>query len=232
MDDIHIILPIYNERDIIPGVLQEWSRVLSGMGVRYTFVICEDGSTDGTKTVLKDLLSQHPIILSQREMRRGYGGAVIDGILASSATYVLCIDSDGQCDPQDIHRFWEARDESDVIIGWRTHRADTWIRKVFSRLFFGAFALFFPVSIHDPSAPYVLFKREKILPYVAYLKYLREGFWWGFVGMCVKKRLSVRELPIHHRTRLKGDTQVYHLRKIPEIAVRNLRGLLALKMAR
>ena len=89
----------------------------------------------------------------------------------------------------------------------------------------------FPTKIHDPSAPFVLFEKKTIFPYINYLKYLKEGFWWGFVGMCVKKKIPLKELPINHRKRMKGDTQVYHLKKIPSIAIRNMLGLVRLRIS-
>ena len=57
---------------------------------------------------------------------------------------------------------------------------------------------------------------------------MREGFWWGFCAACGKKNLSISEIPIRHRRRLKGDTQVYKLKEIPRIAVQNFIGLLKL----
>lgn len=228
MDELNIILPVYNEVDTIESVLKEWVAHLGPLNLDYHFVICEDGSTDGTKELLESIKTIYPIVLSQKEERRGYGGAVIDGIHTANTSYILCVDSDGQCDPKDFHAFWQIRDASDVVIGWRVNRADNSQRKVFSMLFKTVFRILFTTHIHDPSAPYVLFKKAAILPYLKYLGYLKEGFWWGFVGMCVKVGLSISELPINHRLRVKGDTQVYHLKKIPSIAVRNLIGLVRL----
>ncbi len=231
MDELNIILPVYNEVDTIETVLKEWVLRLEPLGLRYRFVICEDGSTDGTKQLLDRIKKIYPIVLSQKEERRGYGGAVIDGIQTAGAQYILCVDSDGQCDPKDFAAFWKMRNVSDVVIGWRVNRADNSQRKIFSKLFKTVFRILFTTHIHDPSAPYVLFKKATILPYVKYLRYLREGFWWGFVGMCAKVELSICELPINHRLRVKGDTQVYHLKKIPSIAIRNLIGLIRMRLS-
>ena len=65
------------------------------------------------------------------------------------------------------------------------------MRKLYSGLFKTAFMMMFPTKIHDPSAPFVLFKKEIVEPNMKYLTYLREGFWWGFVGMCIKKKLFI-----------------------------------------
>ncbi|NTU46247.1 glycosyltransferase family 2 protein [Candidatus Roizmanbacteria bacterium] len=232
MDDLNIILPVFNEVDSIELVLKEWKKELDTVGISYHFVICEDGSTDGTKELLNKIQKKYKLVLSQKAERRGYGGAVIDGIKTANSTYILCIDSDGQCDPKDFHAFWKQKAKADILIGWRTNRADALQRKIFSGAFKQSFKFLFPTEIHDPSAPFVLFKKKKISKYIPYLKFMKEGFWWGFIGMAVKKGLSLFELPMNHRQRLMGDTQVYHLKKIPSIAVRNQIGLLRLKFAK
>src|SRR5512141_2815569 len=120
--DIDIILPVYNERDSIVPVLDEWKNELSRLHVSYRFILCEDGSTDGTGELLKTISSKYPMLLDQSGTRRGYAGAVVAGINDSTAKYILCIDSDGQCDPADLAKFWKERDTADVVIGWRTAR--------------------------------------------------------------------------------------------------------------
>lgn len=231
MYDLSIVLPVYNEKEILPIVLKEWKKELSHTSVRYQFIVCEDGSTDGTKDLLPVLQKKFSIVLNQKNYRRGYGGAVLDGIAVATSSYILCIDSDGQCDPKDFSAFWNQRKKSQVTIGWRQNRIDAPQRKIFSFLFKTAFLFLYPTTIHDPSAPFVLFQKKDIQHILPYLIFLREGFWWGFVGACVKKNISIQELPMNHRKRLRGDTQVYKPEHIPSIAIRNLLGLVQLKIS-
>lgn len=230
-DQLTIIFPVYNEKDSIEHVLKEWITELHKLHITYNIIICEDGSTDGTTTLLRKIQPLYKFEYNHKNTRRGYGGAVLDGIRAAKTPYILCVDSDGQCDPRDVKQFLSHKTDSDILIGWRTRRADASQRLIFSKLFHIFFQILFPTSIHDPSAPYVLFKKETVLPILHYLNYLQEGFWWGFIGACNKKHLKVQELPIHHRSRFLGDTQVYHLKKIPSIAIRNAIGLIRLKMS-
>lgn len=232
MVQLAIILPVYNEKDSIEIVFKEWKYELDKQNIKYSFVVCEDGSTDGTKELLMQLQKKYPLVLNQRQERRGYGGAVIDGIKSADSEYVLCIDSDGQCDPKDFLSFWDSREKAHAIIGWRKKRADPLQRKIFSLLFKTIFVILFPTSIHDPSAPYVLFKKQTIIPHTSHLKHLREGFWWGFIGMCTRKNLSLHEIPIKHRKRIKGETQVYKMEKLFGIFIRNFLGLLKLKLVK
>lgn len=229
---LNIILPVYNEKDIIESVLREWKQELDKQNLTYSFIVCEDGSTDGTKELLIQLQKKYPLKLNQKQKRRGYGGAVIDGIISADSEYILCIDSDGQCDPKDFFTFWNNREKAHSIIGWRKKRADPLQRKIFSLLFKAVFMVLFPTPIHDPSAPFVLFKKQTILPHILLLTHLKEGFWWGFVGMCAKKNLTIQEIPINHRERLIGTTQVYKAKNILGISTKNLLGLFKLKLAK
>lgn len=232
MSKVSIVLPVYNERKTIEPVLKEWGRELGKIGISHEFVVCEDGSTDGTGEFLRKIKKKYKLSLNQKEGRRGYGGAVIDGIKTAKSPYILSIDSDGQCDPKDFKKFWDSREKADIIIGWRTDRADAMQRKLFSFMFKTVFKSLFPTAIHDPSAPFVLYKKKTVLPYLNYYRYLKEGFWWGFVGTAVKKKLTLHELPMNHKKRLNGETVVYKTEKIPSIAFRNLVGLFKLKLAK
>lgn len=232
MKNIDIILPVYNEREKIEMVLKEWSDLLRPVSITYSFIICEDGSTDGTKKYLLKLQKKYSIILSQKKYRRGYGRAIIDGLHISTADYILCIDSDGQCDAKDFFKLWNNRHPQKVLIGWRINRADKWYRKLYSGIFKLLFVSLFPTNIHDPSAPFVLFKKSLISEHMTYLTYLREGFWWGFIGMCVKKRIPVKEFPINHRENTVRNTQVYLPANMPSIAIHNCLGLLKLKYSK
>ena len=230
MINLSVILPVYNERRSIEKVIQEWQKELNKYKIDYQMIICEDGSTDGTTEFLKKIKKKYNLTLNQSKERRGYGKAVISGIKISQSKYILSIDSDGQCDPKDFNKFWKQKNKADVIIGWRTKRADPLQRRIYSFFFKVLFKLLFPVDIHDPSCPYVLYQREQIMPHLKYLKFLKEGFWWGFIGTAYKKNFSIHEIPINHRKRFQGDTVVYKINRIPSIVFRNILGLVRLKI--
>lgn len=232
MDNLTIVLPVYNERESILHVLSEWDQVLKTLKINYLFMICEDGSTDGTVDILRRLSRRFPILLNTKVTRRGYGKAVVDGIISSHSKFILCLDSDGQYDPKDFVRFWKNRNRFPVITGWRISRNDPTQRKLFSKSFGIVHSLLFPNRVHDPSCPFVLFKRTSVLPILPWLGFLKEGFWWGFVASCVKGKLLIKELPVNHRERIGGKTRVYLPKKMPGIVFRNLTGLLLLKLAK
>src|SRR3989338_8416606 len=141
MDDLSVIFPVYNERKTIERVLRDWDTQLTKLKIPFRIVVCEDGSTDGTSRLLKRLAKRYRLKLLQRPQRSGYASAVIRGIKVAQTKYVLCVDSDGQCDPRDVFAFWQKRNDVSVLMGYRITRADSLSRKFFSLLFKSVFSL-------------------------------------------------------------------------------------------
>ena len=61
------------------------------------------------------------------------------------------------------------------------------------------------------------------------LGFMREGFWWGFVGAAKMYKLNFHQINIVHYERYDGSTVVYKLSKMPMIILRNIIGLIKLK---
>ena len=157
---ISVVLPIYNEVKSLRYVIENWHFFLKKENFDHEFLLCEDGSSDGTKELIVELCKQYPCINLSEEKRRGYGGGVLAGIFASSKTYILCIDSDGQCMPNSFNKIYSMTETNDIVIGERLPRNDPKIRIIYSKLFFGLFKLLFKTKIKDPSCPYVIAKKN------------------------------------------------------------------------
>ena len=123
-ESLSIVLPIFNEVKSLEHVISNWSQFLNKNNILHEFVICEDGSTDGTKELIVNLKSRYPISDQSAQHRRGYGGGVIAGITASKHEYILCIDSDGQCMPDSFLNFYNNKHLADISIGNRNPRND------------------------------------------------------------------------------------------------------------
>jgi glycosyltransferase involved in cell wall biosynthesis len=229
---IDVVLPVHNEGASIADTLREFHRVVmleGGQPIR--FVVCEDGSKDNTVEVLQTLATELPLKLISDPVRKGYSKAVIDGFRGTTSDWVGFIDSDGQCDPADMLRLAAARNENvDLVMGWRNPRSDPWIRKAMSGSFKFVYRMLFRVTMRDPSCPYLLINRaglEEILS--GNVGILKQGFWWEFLARAVGAKLRIVELPVRHRVRSAGVTQVYRPTKVPRIAAEHLIGLCHLR---
>lgn len=228
---VDIVVPVHNEGASIGTTLREFHREVAGRAkTPIRFIVCEDGSTDDTVPVLDALARDLPMKLISDPVRKGYSRAVIDGLRAADSEWIACIDSDGQCDPADFARFAALRDGADLVMGWRNPRSDTWIRRFMSGAFGLVYRILFNVRLHDPSCPYILVRRTSLERLLAgRIGILQQGFWWEFAARASALGLVIREVPIHHRRRVSGTTQVYRPTRIPRIAAEHLFGLWKLR---
>ncbi len=226
--DLEVLLPVHNEAASIEATLAEIHEAVSAVAAM-RFVLCEDGSTDGTPDVLRRLTGALPIRLLTDPERKGYARAVIDGLRAVEAPFVLCMDADGQVDPAAIVRAWPLRLEYDMVVGWRVRRADAFPRRVMSRVYRILHAITLQVPLRDPSCPFILVGRHVLSSMLDDLGVLREGLWWEFTARVWHGGFRVAQVAVQHRPRAAGQTQVYRWRKIPGIARSHLVGLWVLR---
>ena len=229
MKNISLVLPVYNEKKSLLYVIKSWHQFLIKQNIEHEFVICEDGSTDGTKELVQELKEKYPISDQSSKERLGYGGGVTRGINASKFEYILCIDSDGQCMPNSFMKFYNCEKEKDIIIGNRNPRRDPKLRIIYSKLLKVFHDLLFNSKITDPSCPYVFAKKDVYLELLPKLSYVKEAYWWGFIGAAIMLKKKIIEYDIEHFERYDGSSVVYKFYKMPGIIFRNLLGLLRLK---
>ena len=226
---LSIILPVFNEVKSLEHVISSWSKYLIEKKITHEFVICEDGSTDGTKELIRKLEKIYIVSNQSSKDRRGYGKGVISGIIAAKYEFILCIDSDGQCMPDSFDEFFRDRNIADILIGNRKPRMDPKIRIIYSKLFKLIHDYLFNSKIQDPSCPYVLARKDIYKKLINKLGFMREGFWWGFVGAAKMYKLKFHQINIIHYERYDGSTVVYKFSKMPMIIFRNILGLIKLK---
>lgn len=221
--DVEILLPVHNEAATIRGTIREIYDELSAR-VSLRFIIVEDGSTDGTKEVLRQLSREYPMKLESGKERKGYGPALVGGLRLVEAPYVLAMDSDGQCDPRDFWKFWAARDRYDVATACRVNRKDSPWRRVASRGFHLFYQAVFRLPVHDPSLCYILARRDVVERLVQEMRgqVMVEAFWWEFNARAHRRGYKLGEIPVNHRDRLEGGSRMFPAAKWPGILCRNV----------
>jgi dolichol-phosphate mannosyltransferase len=227
-DNLQILLPVYNEADHIENLLIEISNKLRNK-IDFSFIISEDGSNDGTKEILLKLKNKLNIRLIIDNKRKFYSRAVIDGIKIAKAKYLMIMDSDGQCDPKDIIKFWEIRKESDLVNGYRFKRQDFMYRKIFSNICLIIYRILFNVPLRDPSFAFILMSRKVYKSLSNYTVVCPDGFFWEFNARAKKLGYTFAEIEINHRKRSSGQTKIYNYKNLPRIAFNHLIGLLKVK---
>ncbi len=225
-----ILLPVHNEGETIEFTIKEWYENCRLLNLNPKFIISEDGSQDNTLDKINELTKIYDITLITSKKRKGYSRAVVDAIIASEDGILCCIDSDGQCDPNDLKNFISelTNKPNAIICGVRSPRNDSLVRKVMSKSFGILFKLIFKINMKDTSCPFILGKKENF-NFVSKEIILEQGFWWEFHARRVRKGVPVVEVEINHRMREIGASRVYSVKSIFKIVFKHIIGLFKLK---
>lgn len=231
MIKITCILPAHNEEKTIRQTIMEIDHYISN-NVDFSIFVSEDGSTDGTREeVLRASRSTTKVrvFLSSPSERLGYSKAIQRGIRECRTEFICFMDADGQYDPSEIPGFIDKLNGNEVLVGARTPRRDSLGRRIYSRLFRLVYNLLGGPIMKDPSSPFI-FAATTDVSFLSELHFeLNFGFWWEFHWRMANKSLQVIEIPVSHRKRHSGKTQVYTTTKLPRIVYHHLRGLYRLR---
>ncbi len=146
--EISIVVPVYNERDNLHPLLAEVSEAMDRLGRSYEVVFVDDGSSDGSDRVLRELRDTHPIVRVVTFTRNAGQTAAMDaGFRRARGEVVVTLDADLQNDPADIPKILGDLDGWDAVVGVRRIRRDSLVRRVSSRV-----ANYIEVRHRQPSA--------------------------------------------------------------------------------
>src|SRR5258706_9693909 len=134
---LSVIIPIYNEEENVTPLHEELRGVLDKLDRPYEIVYVDDGSSDDSFTLLRQMAETDPRI-QLVQFRRNFGqtAALAAGIEAAVGDVLIFMDGDRQNDPHSIPAMLDRLDQGfDVISGWRKDRQDAELsRKLPSRL--------------------------------------------------------------------------------------------------
>ena len=227
-NSLQILMPAHNESKNIKNHITKVNNILKKK-IKFSFLICEDGSTDNTLEILKKLKKKFKIHILSRREKQGYSTAVMSGIKIANADYLLIMDSDGQCDPKQIFKFWNVRKKADLVVGYRIKRRDFLYRKFFSDFAKFVYGLFFKVKLKDPSFAFSLIRKDVYKSLQNFTPSMPDGFFWEYNARAISKGYKIYEIGIEHKKRKFGDTQIFHVWRLPKIALINFIGLLRVK---
>jgi glycosyltransferase involved in cell wall biosynthesis len=222
-----VFLPVHNEAETIREVLDVvYREVVVPTGAE--LLVCEDGSTDGTDEVLRELAKTYPMRLLAGGSRKGYADAVREGLERIRTPLTFFADSDGQYDPRDFWRLWPHAAEYDIVVGHKVVRDEPFHRILLSRGFHVLAKMTTEVPLKDMDCGFRLVRREVVEEVLPEATTLRYSFWAEFTMIAYRKGFRILEVPITHRQRPRGTTSMYPIDRLPAIMGHQFVGLLAL----
>ena len=145
--------------------MRSWIARWRQLGRSAEIIYVDDGSTDGSLAVLREIAAQDPRV-RVIALRRNYGQtpAMAAGIHAARGRVLIPMDADMQNDPADIARLLEKIDEGyDVVSGWRKNRQDKlFTRKIPSMIANRMISWIGGVPLHDYGCSLKAYRRESL----------------------------------------------------------------------
>lgn len=202
MPTLSVVVPFHNEESNVTELYSRLHAVMQGLDWGHQFIFVDDGSTDRTYKLLKELALIDPRVIVVR-LRRNFGqtAALAAGFAHSTGEYVIAMDGDLQHEPGDIPIFLRKLEEGyDIVSGWRHHRIDNlWLRRIPSRCANWLMAKLSGVNIHDFGTTFKAYRRELLSQLPLYGEMHRFipalASWYG---------ASICEVPIQNNHRKHG----------------------------
>jgi polyisoprenyl-phosphate glycosyltransferase len=213
---LSLVLPIYNEEEVIPELHARLQRLLASLGLRSEVVFVDDGSSDRSLELLRRLGTEEPryrVVSFARNF--GHQAAITAGLDFSRGEAVVVMDADLQDPPEVVSQMvvkW--REGFDVVYGVRLKReGESWFKLLTARVFYRLFAAMIPISVPLDAGDFRLMSRRVVLTLGA----LRETH--RFVrGMVAWVGFKQTQILYDRPARFAGQTK-YPLRRMMRFAI-------------
>ncbi len=204
--DISIVIPLFNESESLEPLANWINQVITQAGLSHEIILVDDGSSDGSWEVIRELRKKYPAIQGIR-FRRNYGkaAALHCGFLKSKGGIVITMDADLQDNPEEIPEMVRMiREEGyDLVSGWKKKRYDP-INKRWPSKFFNLVARKTSgIKLHDFNCGLKAYKREVIKSIEVY------GDMHRYIPILAKRAgfTNIGEKVVQHQERKYGVTK-------------------------
>lgn len=201
--EFSVVIPILNEEESVPELTQQIHDAFSKLGKKYEIIFIDDGSSDNTLHLLKELARKNNNIrIFSFRKNLGKAVALSLGFQKAQGEYIVTMDADLQDDPQNIERLVVTQQEGDydLVSGWRKNRRDSLLKKTNSKFFNNMIIPFlFGTNFKDMNSGLKLYKRQLAKEIKIY------GGMHRFIPILAHEMgFKVKEVDILHRSRKYG----------------------------
>ena len=201
---ISVVVPLLDEEHTLATLYAEIATGLEAHNDEFEVVFVDDGSTDGSMSVLTRLHDEVPNVVVVH-LRRNFGkaAALQAGFIEARGDVIVTIDADLQDDPTEIPKLLAKLDEGfDLVSGWKTRRNDPFLRRAFSRVFNWATGAVSGVHLHDVNCGLKAYRAEVLHGIRIY------GELHRFIPVLAAYRgFRIAEIPVNHRARQHGRSR-------------------------
>jgi glycosyltransferase involved in cell wall biosynthesis len=200
---LSVVVPVYNERDNLSPLTAQILKALTGQVSSFEIIYVDDGSTDGSGSLLDELASYY-LEVRVFHFDRNYGqtSAFDAGFHQAGGDLIATLDSDLQFDPADILTLLPLAEHYDLVCGWRKDRHDTLVKRLSSRIANAIRKAVVHDGVHDTGCSLKVFRR-RVVEHIP----LFEGMHRFFPALARMRGFTVTEAPVRHFPRIHGQSK-------------------------
>lgn len=163
--DISVVVPLYNEEESLPELVQWIDRVAVSNNLSYEIILIDDGSTDNSWSVVEKLKTQYPYIKGLSFLRNyGKSAALYEGFKLAEGEVVFTMDADLQDSPDEIPQMRRMILEEgyDLVSGWKKRRYDPISKRWPSKFFNLTARVVSGIKLHDFNCGLKAYRRKVV----------------------------------------------------------------------
>ena len=163
--DVSIVIPLLNEEESLPELVHWISKVVKPLGWQYEVILVDDGSTDGSWSVIEDLSKTNPEVRGIKFTRNyGKSAGLQKGFEAATGSVVVTMDADLQDSPEELPELYRmiTQDGYDLVSGWKKKRYDPISKTIPTKLYNATVRWISGIKLHDFNCGLKAYKKEVV----------------------------------------------------------------------
>jgi len=205
--NLTVVIPVFNEAQSIRSLISEISDAL--INIDYEIVVVDDHSSDETANVLIKIQKNNKRLrIIRHEKNYGQSFAIRSGVKCAKSSWIATLDGDGQNDPSDIPRLFDAlieksgKDKNILIAGFRFKRKDSWLKRISSKYANKVRSSLLQDEVPDTGCGLKLFSKDFFLDLPSFNHMHRY-----IPALYIARGGRVVSLEVNHKYRKKGQSK-------------------------
>ena len=203
-----IIIPVYNEQDIIKKVINDWLFIVKKFNG--FLIVVNDGSSDNSLSIIREIKKKTSRLILINKKNSGHGPTIYIGYkmaLKKNFDFIFQVDSDDQFFTKDFYKIWLLRNTNLLILGFRKKRYDSFHRLIITRLLKFLNFILFGKFVPDVNIPYRLIGNNFLKKNIRFInsKSLAPNI---LISIKAAKDNKLKSIIVSHKERLTGQVWI------------------------
>lgn len=214
MKELALVMPVYNEEEILENVINDWMNVFEGLDIDFEILAYNDGSKDKSLEILRKNAENNSRLIVRDKKNSGHGPTILQGYrdCAENYEWIFQTDSDNELGTEGFVELWKNRCDYDFLIGKRFYKNRDASRKIISNVAKIITKILCGKGVSDVNCPYRLMKTSVFKD--LFLKIESDTFSPNIIvsGFVNRNNIKFSEIPVEWKNRSTGTVSIQKMK--------------------